>query len=116
MKKIMCAVCCVIVMGMLMALPSYSQAPDIDENMRTFEGMVASTDPVRSLLVVRGAVPMTFPVSDDTQFVRDGAPIQLLDIEPGDYVFVEYRASASDGFTPAKVMRVTLKYKKGDSW
>jgi len=103
-------------MSVMAPAASYGQAPDIDEDMRTFEGTVVSVDPVNLSLAVLGAVQIVFPISADTQFVKDGAPIQLTDIERGDYVFVEYHALPENSLVPARVLQVTLKYKKGDSW
>lgn len=85
-----------------------------DEDLRTGEGRVTAVDTGKPSVTVDIGIDVTFPISSDTEFRYGNNDIGLSDIDIGDYVKVEYYRSGLESRVPAKVIRVTLMYKKSE--
>lgn len=60
-------------------------------NLMTFDGNVVSVDPQNSKIVVQTSETFTFSVSSDAKIINeDGFDVKLSDVNPGNYVTLDY--------------------------
>lgn len=82
------------------------------DDLRMAEGNVTAINAVNSSISLQGGIDMTFNLSSDTEIRYGGNIINLSDIGIGDYVTVSYYRRGTDSRIPAKVISVTVKYKR----
>jgi hypothetical protein len=97
---------------------SFSDEDLDDPDLMVFEGKVSDVDLGRSLLTVDGASSAVFQISFDTKLVSEvnmySNDIRLSDINPGDYVSVEYLRGGVDSKEPDKVLKVSVEHGARD--
>ena len=97
---------------------SFSDEDLDDPDLMVFEGKVSDVDLGRSLLTVDGASSAVFQISFDTKLVSEvnmySNDIRLSDINPGDYVTVEYLRGDVDSKEPDKVLKVSVEHGARD--
>jgi len=116
-KRAIVSIAIALIVGVIAILPCRGDDPTYDPDLRVFEGKVVNVDTTRSVLTVKGALEIEFPISSDTALQRDIYDIELPDISTGDYVTVQYYRSGSESRVPSKVVMVTVEYRASDdSW
>ncbi len=113
MKKIIALSILTIIACVFAASPCFCQNrfDTTDEELRVFEGKVVDVDTGKSVLKVRGVTDIDFPIDSDTTLQNDSYAIELSDMDPGDYVTVQYYRKESESRSPMKVISVTVKNK-----
>lgn len=97
--------CCA---GLLSA--EHHENPD---DLRTYEGTLTAVDQSRSLVTITGPDARIFKVSSRTSLLKNGFPIELSDLNNGDYVTVSYNET---GETPEHALSLDVKYQPGTEW
>ena len=84
-------ICAVLLVIFASSIPVHSQGDPLVDDMKTIGGNVVSVDIQNSLMVIKAYEVMTFTVPSDAKIVNaDGLDIGLSDVNPGNYVTVDY--------------------------
>lgn len=79
----------------------------------TFSGEVTSVDLDKSVVTVKNAITVAFPVTADTVLSKGGFDIKLNDINVGNYVTAGYYDNDNDlSNGPSKVLSIMVDYDK----
>lgn len=94
------------------------ESEDLDDpNLRVSEGKVVSVDRSNQTITVDAGIPMKFSASRGTKIRSEATmyseDIKLSDINPGDYVTVEYVRKGEETRSPEKTLRITVENKAG---